>query len=70
MRRSTSIFHSSRHDSAKLGIGSSVSTTSSEAPDARRSWAPRIGSFIRVPRTTRITVGTAKTRNGTRQSVR
>ena len=37
MRRSTSIFHSSRHDSEKLARGSSVSLTSSDAPAARRS---------------------------------
>ena len=54
MRRSTSIFQTIRHDSEKLGMGSSVSTTSSLIPAARRSWAPRTGSFMRVPSTARI----------------
>ena len=67
MRRSTSIFHNMRHASEKLGGGSSVSVTSSLAPAARRSWAPLIGSLILRPRITSTTVGTAKTKNGTRQ---
>ena len=67
MRRRTSIFQSSRQDSAKLAFGSSVSTTSSLTPAARRSWAPRIGSCIRIASTARITVGTVKTKNGVRQ---
>jgi hypothetical protein len=40
IRRSTSIFHRSRHASAKLGGGSSASMAASLAPAARRSWAP------------------------------
>ena len=67
IRRSTSIFQSSRHDSAKLALGSSVSLSASLAPAARRSCAPRIGSLIRRPSTTSTSVGIANTKNGARQ---
>ena len=46
---------------------SSVLMTSSSAPIARRSCAPRIGSRSRKARTTNTNVGMAKTMKGTRQ---
>ena len=67
MRRSASMRHTMRHDSANDGAISSVSITSCEAPIAFRSCAPRTGSRMRRPSTTNTMVGTAKTKNGTRQ---
>ena len=45
MRRRLSIFQTMRHDSAKLGVASSVWAASSDAPAARRSNTPRFGSL-------------------------
>ena len=68
MRRRPVIFQQVRQASAKEAGSSSVSTVSAEAPMASRSQRPRIGSRIFRPRITRMIEGTAKTRNGTRQS--
>src|SRR3546814_15137196 len=67
IRRSDSIFQTSRQPSAKLGGSSSVSTTTSEAPIARRSCAPRTGGESRQARTTKNIAGTVNTKKGTRQ---
>ncbi len=56
-----------RSASPKLGGASSVMIASSLAPMARRSCSPRTGSFIRRPSSTTMIVGTANTKNGTRQ---
>ncbi len=65
-RFNVSIFCTVRQLSAYEGTASSVTTTSSRAPVASRSQRPRVGSTIRKARTANTTVGTAKTRNGTR----
>src|SRR5437763_5518915 len=70
MRRRLLIFHTMRQPSAKLGATSSVFAASSEAPIARRSNDPRIGSRIRHANTTNTNVGNAKMMNGQRQPKR
>ncbi len=64
MRRNVSVFQVMRHASPKDGGSSSVAIASSEAPMARRSWAPRSGSISRSARKNMSTLGTAKIRNG------
>ncbi len=67
MRRRLSIFHTMRHDSAKLGRASSVCAAASDAPAARRSKTPRFGSRSRHASTTKISVGNVKMMKGQRQ---
>ncbi len=59
--------HTMRHDSANDGGASSVAIASSDAPIARRSWAPRTGSWSRKASTTKTKVGMANRMNGARQ---
>ena len=66
MRRRLSTFHTMRQPSANDGGGSSV-MAASVTPMARRSCRPRTGSVRRRPSSTRMRVGMAKTKNGTRQ---
>ena len=66
MRRMLCTFWIMRQASASEGGASSVSMTSSLAPMARRSWAPRVGSTRRAARNTRISVGTMNTTKGHR----
>ena len=66
-RRSVGTLWTMRQLSANEGGSSAVSATSSLAPAARRSHEPRTGSCSRRARTAKITVGTTKTRNGSRQ---
>ena len=65
-RCSVGIFCTVRQLSANEGTDSSVLATSSLDPMAARSHLPRTGSCIRNAITAKITVGTMKTRNGTR----
>ena len=67
MRRRLSTFQTMRHDSAKLGVASSVWAAASDAPAARRSNTPRFGSRSRHASTTNTSVGNVKTMNGQRQ---
>ncbi len=67
MRRRVSTFQHSRHASVIDGGSSASNAASSSAPAASRSNLPRTGSFNRKARNAKTTVGTAKTKNGTRQ---
>ena len=65
MRRRVRTCHTMRNDSAQEG-SSSVFTTSSDTPMARRSKRPRIGSRSRKARITKKAVTNEKMMNGQR----
>ncbi len=65
-RRRLSTLCTVRQLSANDGRVSSVATTASLIPIAWRSHLPRTGSRIRSASTTKISVGTTNTMNGTR----
>ena len=66
MRRRVRTCQTMRNDSAQEGGSSSVLTTSSDTPMARRSKRPRIGSRSRKARITKNAVTKEKMMNGQR----
>jgi hypothetical protein len=69
-RRSVCTPHRMRHASPSDAGFSSVWTVSSSAPMRARSWRPRVGSFSRKAKLTRMNVGMAAMMKAQRQPSR